>query len=55
MVSFWLKRLWNKRITIGEVLVKLKVEDNMQCCFLNSAEIETFEHLFIACAVANKL
>lgn len=42
-------------IPIGEVLVKIKVCDEMICKCCGNNEQETVEYLFIKCLVANQI
>lgn len=54
-ISFFMCRLWKKRILIGEVLVRIKVVNEMKCGYCNSNQHESFEHLFVQCPDAGKL
>lgn len=48
-VSFFLWRLWNKRIPAGEVLIRNRICDNVVCCCCEEDIQETIGHLFVQC------
>lgn len=52
---FFLWRLWNKRIPIGEVLVNTRVYEEISwiCCEENVQE--TIEHLLVKSTLTNRL
>lgn len=54
-ISFLMWRIWFKRIPIGEVLVRCRIVDSIECCCCNSHEQESFNHLFISCPDAKYL
>ncbi|WMV37581.1 hypothetical protein MTR67_030966 [Solanum verrucosum] len=54
-VSFLTWRIWQHRLPIGEVLVRNKMCDGVECeCCADGAQ-ETIEHLFIRCSNTNSI
>ncbi|KAM3235236.1 hypothetical protein P3L10_015272 [Capsicum annuum] len=54
-ISFFIWRLWQKRLPVGEVLLISGISNQTLCSCCNSGSVETFEHLFITCSKANSL
>ncbi|KAH0729179.1 hypothetical protein KY289_000367 [Solanum tuberosum] len=48
-------RIWFKRIPIGEVLVRNRITDQMECCCCENNISESFNHLFVLCPDVNYL
>lgn len=54
-MTFFIWRLSKKRIPIGEILVKLRVCEDMPCKSCDENVQETMEHLFVKCPLTKKL
>lgn len=54
-VSFFLQKMWKQRIPIVEVLIKIRVCDEMIYKYCGDNVQETIYHLFIKCPVANRI
>lgn len=53
--SFFLWRLWMKRILIGEILIRNGMCDSVIFCCCEGNVQETIEHLFMQCRISNYL
>ncbi|XP_015160507.1 uncharacterized protein [Solanum tuberosum] len=54
-ISFFMWRLWFRRIPIWEVLIRRRIVDHVDCCCCNNNAPETFSHLFVNCTIAQTL
>lgn len=50
-ISFIMWRLWHMRIPIGEVLVRMKITNEVECCCCDTRVPEIVDHLFIQCSM----
>lgn len=54
-MSFFLWRLWKKRLPIGEILIKNKFCDDIIDYYYDQGIRETIEHLFMNCSVSENI
>lgn len=54
-VSFFMWRLWFRRIHIGEVLIRRNIVERVDCSCCNNSAPGTFSHLFVNCPSAQSV
>lgn len=54
-VSFFVWRMFKKRISIGEFWIKIRMDDEALCCHCDQMVEESFYHLFLSCPAANTM